>query len=276
MTRAVVAAAVAACVVAAGGNAANPALEVEASAPRTAGFGDVFELVVVATVPTSEAETAELTADVRPFTVLDAEPIEREQNGDVTVIRLVRRLACLEDGCVGRGRSLRVVLPAPVLRSESGSLTGTETPITVRGRIATSPALSGPPELGFGPPDPNRFRADTTIPPASGPSPATIVTALTVTAVALFLAALLLLVTAVRRRAAPADDPLARAIRLVRESAGRPVADRRRAADLLAQIAGDRDRELLAADATRIAWAAPPPTAGTVEELATSAARETA
>lgn len=266
MTRSVVAAALAACVIAAGGNAAGPPSSIEASAPHAVGFGDAFEFVVVATVPSSDAESAELIADVQPFTVLDAEPIEREPNGEVTVIRLVRRVACLDEDCVGRARALRVVLPAPVIRSESGSVTGTETPITVSGRVAAFPAR----------PDPSLFRADMTIPRPTGRSPTTAVTALTATAVASFLAALLLLATAVRSRAVPVDDPLARAIRLVRESAGRPEADRRRAADLLAQIAGDRDHELLAADATRVAWAAPKPTAGTVEELATSAVRETA
>ena len=89
-----------------------------ASAPHAVGFGDAFEFVVVATVPSSDAESAELIADVQPFTVLDAEPMEREPNSDVTVIRLVRRLACLDEDCVGRARALRVVLPAPVIRSE--------------------------------------------------------------------------------------------------------------------------------------------------------------
>ena len=106
-------------------------------------------------------------------------------------------------------------------------------------------------------PDPDVFQADTTVPPASGTSPTT---------AAIALRRLpsrpsrrsLLLVSMRGRSAVAGDDPLARAIRLLRESAGRPEADRRRAADLLARSAADRDHSPLAADAMRIAWAALP------------------
>ena len=83
------------------------------------------------------------------------------------------------------------------------------------------------------------------------------------------------LVVVAHQAARRADvDALVRAVRLVRESAGRPEPDRRRAADLLARVAGTRDRSGLAAEARRIAWAPPDPTADTVEELAAHAARE--
>ena len=268
MTRSVVAGAVAALVVAAGAEAATaPPPSVAASAPRTIGFGDAFDYVVEATVPASDAETAELTAGVGPFTVLDAKPIERERRGDATVIRLVRRLACMDEGCVGRARSQHIVLPAPVVVVGSRSRAGTGAAITVRGRIALPPPSPGPP-------DPDLFQADTTIPPATGRSPTTVFWALATAAVVLLLAALLL-VAGTRRRTVASDDPLARAIRLVRESAGRPEPDRRRAADLLARTALERDRAPLAADARRIAWAPAAPAARTVEDLAASATRET-
>jgi len=268
VTRSVVAATVAALVVAAGAEAAaDPPPSVATNAPRTIGFGDAFDYVVEATVPSSAANTAELTAAVDPFTVLDAEPIERERRGELTIIRLAQRLACLDEGCVGRARSQRIALPAPVVVVGSRSLEGRGAAITVRGRIAPSPA---PP----GPPDPDLFQADTTIPPATSTSPTTVFWALMTAAVVALLTALLL-VTGTRRRTVASDDPLARAIRLVRESAGRPEPDRRRAADLLARTALERDRAPLAADARRIAWAPAAPAARTVEDLAASATRET-
>jgi len=266
VTRAVAVAALAAFVIAAGGEAAAPLPGVEVSAPRAVGFADAFDYVVEATVPSSGAETAEVTADVGPFTVLDAEPVEREPRDGVIVIRLVRRLACMDDGCVGRDRSLSAVLPAPVLVFASGSVTGRPKVVRVDGRVAPASVR----------PAPGIFHADTTVPPTSDPSPTTVVIAGTTIAVAALLVALLLLASLRRRHAAWGEDPLARAIRLVRESACRPEVDRRRAADLLARAAGDCDRGPLAAEATHIAWAPSPPTPRTVEELATSAAGETA
>jgi hypothetical protein len=265
VTRSVVVAALAALLIAAGGEAAAPPPGVEVSAPRAVGFADAFDYVVEATVPASEAESAELTADVGPFTVLDAEPVTRTTRRDATVILLARRLACMDDGCVGRARSLRAVLPAPVLVSASGSVTGRPTVVRVDGRVAPASAR----------PSPDVFRADTTVPPASGTSPTKVAFALTTIAVAALLVALLLLSSLRRGSAVAGDDSLARAIRLVRESADRPEADRRRAADLLARTAGDRDRRPLAAEATRIAWAPSLPTSRTVEDLAASATRET-
>jgi hypothetical protein len=57
---------------------------------------------------------------------------------------------------------------------------------------------------------------------------------------------------------------LADALRLLRESAGRPVADRRRAADFAGQMTDAEVRD----EATRIAWAPPDPEAGDVDALA--------
>ena len=153
----------------------------------------------------------------------------------------------------------------PVLVSASGSITGRPTVVRVDGRVAPASAR----------PSPDVFRADTTVPPASGTSPTKVAVALTTIAVAALLVALLLLSSLRRGSAVAGDDSLARAIRLVRESAHRPEADRRRAADLLARTAGDRDRRPLAAEATRIAWAPSLPTSRTVEDLAASATRET-
>ena len=118
------------------------------------------------------------------------------------------------------------------------------------------------------------FRADTAVPPLHGRSPTTAMTALVAVALLSLVSAVAFVVLATRRRGRADVDALARAVRLVRESAGRPEPDRRRAADLLARVAGTRDRRGLAAEATRIAWAPPDPTVDTVEALAAHAARE--
>jgi hypothetical protein len=99
-------------------------------------------------------------------------------------------------------------------------------------------------------------------------------TALAAIALLSLVAAVALVVVPTRRRRRADVDALARAVRLVRESAGRPEPDRRRAADLLARAAGARDRGGLAAEARRIAWAPPDPTVDAVEELAAHAAQE--
>ena len=143
----------------------------------------------------------------------------------------------------------------------------------MEGRV---PPFSVPRPTPFSPPRPTRdpFRADTAVPPLDGRSPTTAMTALAAAALLLLVSAVALVVLATRRRGRADVDALARAVRLVRESAGRPEPDRRRAADLLARVAGTRDRGGLAAEATRIAWAPPDPTVDTVEELAAHAARE--
>jgi hypothetical protein len=70
------------------------------------------------------------------------------------------------------------------------------------------------------------------------------------------------LVVSARRVAgrAPASqhDRLARALRLVRESAGRGGSDRRRALDLLAETLEERAAARVE-ETTRLAWAAPEP-----------------
>ena len=69
------------------------------------------------------------------------------------------------------------------------------------------------------------------------------------------------------RQPRPAGVGLAHALRLLRESARRPAADRRRAADYVAR-AVPRDRGDAAAEASRIAWSAPDPQPPEVVALA--------
>jgi hypothetical protein len=76
-------------------------------------------------------------------------------------------------------------------------------------------------------------------------------------------------------RAAPELPPLARALMVLRQAKTRPTDDRRRAAGLLARtlVATDRDSDL-SATASRVAWAAPEPAPGSLEELAESVEAE--
>lgn len=245
--------------------AAGPRYEIESSAPRAVGLADAFDYVVEATVPAADGMTAELRADVGPFTVLDAEPVERERRGDAVVLRLVRTLACLDERCVGKERSRSAVLPAPVVESRTGAVAGRPTSVVVRGRI---PPATVRVSL-------ESFRADTTVPPVSRTRPTAIVVALAAVGAVALLAAIAFLVVAFRRRSVSEGDALRRAIRLLRESAARSETDRRRAADHLACVAGEHGSVPLTTEATGLAWSPRPPTPDRVEELAARAARET-
>jgi hypothetical protein len=75
-----------------------------------------------------------------------------------------------------------------------------------------------------------------------------------------------------RRDALPVRDRIAggleRALRLLRESAGRPVPDRRRAADYAGRAAAALGGAQVAGEASRIAWAPPDPEPADVGALA--------
>ena len=62
--------------------AADQLPRIDAEAPRSVGFADTFDYVVVATVPVATAATARLTADVGPFSVVESTPLERTRRGD--------------------------------------------------------------------------------------------------------------------------------------------------------------------------------------------------
>ena len=265
MTRTALVCVMAVLAVAGEAAAAEQLPRIDAQAPRSVRFADAFDYVVVATVPAATAATARLTADVGPFSVVESTPLQRTRRGDAVVLRLARRLACVQEGCVGNDRTARTVLPGPLLESASGAVRGRPTVVAVEGRV---------PPFSVRRPTPDAFRADTAVPPLDGRSPTTAMTVLAAIALLSLVSAVAAVVVATRRRRRADVDALARAVRLVRESAGRPEPDRRRAADLLARVAGTRDRGGLAAEARRIAWAPPDPTADTVEKLAAHAARE--
>jgi hypothetical protein len=71
-----------------------------------------------------------------------------------------------------------------------------------------------------------------------------------------------------RAERAPTIDPLARAIRLLRESSARATPDRRRAAGLVARLLGERKVKPLSDNAGAVAWSATPPSPTAAEALA--------
>jgi hypothetical protein len=101
----------------------------------------------------------------------------------------------------------------------------------------------------------------------STPLPAGALAGLLIAAAVLLLAAAAFLVLRGRRDAearAGRTPGLADALRLLRESAGRPAADRRRAADFAGQMTATEVRD----EATRVAWGPPDPDAADVDALA--------
>jgi hypothetical protein len=110
-------------------------------------------------------------------------------------------------------------------------------------------------------------------------APGRLATALTIAAVVLAVAGVLLAgwaaATLVRRRRAQARrlTGLERALVLAREAESRPPADRRRALGLLARLLGGRHGRL-ADEAEELAWSAPSPQPAALAELVTQVERE--
>ena len=214
-----------------------------ASTRLTANFGDWAQL----------APTRTTSSSAGPFT-------RRSWSFDI---------ACLQTTCLPNRRPLAVHLPAVTV---SAKRVDGSTVAVAQGW----PALSIAPRFG---PAPRGaipiFALDRELPPATyrvGPS----ALAFGLDAGAALLAGLGLWIAArevLRRRqprAAREVPPLARALIVLRQAKARPIDDRRRAAGLLARtLADDRDSDL-SGTAARVAWAAPEPAPGRLEELALS------
>jgi hypothetical protein len=117
-----------------------------------------------------------------------------------------------------------------------------------------------------------RYRFDDTVHPSGAPSRAAIVAFVLLAIVCVAAAALLLAPGVKRRRTTDSGDRLQsgleHALRLLRESARRPVSDRRRAADYVARAAETRGSGVAVVDATRVAWSKHDPQPPEVTALA--------
>lgn len=229
---------------------------------RSVGLGDPFRYTVEAR---SSSSTLRVIADTGPFAVVAAPTTSRSQSGGMTVVRVQQTLACLDRGCVPGAKPRTVLLPPARAIAADGSAVAPAATITLVPRVPAS-AVAAARAV---------YLRQVAVPPPSTP------VSLGLAAVLLGAGAVVLLVLAfvvawfgVRRRTAPLArrrfaGGLDYALRLLRESAGRPAPDRRRAADYAGRAAAAaRGGGQVADDASRVAWAPPDPEPADVGALA--------
>lgn len=229
---------------------------------RSVGFGDPFQYTVEAR---SSSDTLRVIADAGPFAVVAAPRTSRSRSGGTTVVRVEQTLVCLDRGCIPDAHPRTVLLPAARAISADGNAAAPAASITLVPRVPAS-AVAAARAV---------YRRQVDVPPPSTPISMGAAAAL-LAAAAVVLAALasLLAWRQVRRRRVGLPirgrfvGGLALALRLLRESAGRSVPDRRRAADYAGRAAAARGGSQLADDASRIAWAPPDPEPADVGALA--------
>jgi hypothetical protein len=237
----------------------------EVSPSRTR-VGRPFDYIVRATLDSGDdAGRATIVAPVGPFEAVGPATTAR----DGREVRLTQRLACLSAGCVP-GRDPRVVsLPAPRV-VVGGRATTTAQPASIAVVPLVPAAVVAARDA--------KYRRQTEIPaPRFSPDPGLLSGVAAGLALALVIGAAILVATGLRRRAGASTaetDAYDRAVRLLRESAGRPAPDRRRAAGLLGRVARARAGEGLAVTAERVAWSRPKPDAAAVGGLADCAETE--
>jgi hypothetical protein len=208
--------------------------------PSSVHFGDPFQYVVEA------HGSGRVIADPGAFEVIGAPSTSR--SGDT--VRVTETLICLGRGCVPNDGPRTVALPAP----RAGSVTGAPVSVTVVPRVTAAAVKHG------------AYVEQKDVAPVTAQLglAAGVVIALSVALVGV--AAVLLWR---RRRAQIAaagwtGTRLELALRFLRDSAGRPVEDRRRAAD----FASRATRGPVADEATRLAWGPPAPGPADVGRLA--------
>jgi hypothetical protein len=228
---------------------------------RSVGLGDPFRYTVEAR---ASSGTLRVIADTGAFAVVAAPKISRSRSGGVTVVRVEQTLACLDRGCAPGAQPRSVLLPAARAITAGGSASGEAAAIMLTPRVpARAVAASRA-----------AYRRQVDVAPPSTPVAMGWAAALLAGgAVVLVACALLLVWRGVRRQSAPAlrgrfAGGLEHALRLLRESAGRPVPDRRRAADYAGRAAAARGGAAVADDASRLAWAPPDPEPADVGALA--------
>lgn len=208
--------------------------------PASVHFGDPFRYVVEA------HGSGRVIADPGAFDVIGAPSISR--SGDA--VRVTETLICLGRGCVPNDGSRTVALPPP----RAGDATGTPVTVTVVPRVSATAVKRG------------EYVEQKDVAAVTAPLGLVAVIAIVVAVLLVGVAAALLWR---RRRAQIAADGwtgtrLELALRFLRDSAGRPVEDRRRAADFAARTTDGA----VADEATRLAWGPPAPGPADVETLA--------
>jgi hypothetical protein len=228
---------------------------------RSVGVGDPFRYTVEARAASARLN---VIADTGSFAVVAAPKTSRSHSGGMTVVRIEQTLACLDRGCAPGAQPRNVLLPAARAISAGGSAGAPAAAITLVPRVPAS-AVAAPRAV---------YRRQVGVPPPSTPvSPGLAAAFLAAAAILLAALAALLAWRGVRReRTLPVRERLAggleRALRLLRESAGRPVPDRRRAADYAGRAAAARGGAQVAGEASRVAWAPPDPEPAEIGALA--------
>jgi hypothetical protein len=228
----------------------TPSVRVSVGSP-TVGVGDPFDYVVEA----RGAAPVRVTADLGPFSAVAAPRVARSDSGGAEVVRLAQRLICVDRGCAPGGSPRRVLLPEVHVTAGDGRASG-RAAVTLVPRVPAKVVAA----------EKAQYRKQLDVPAASPPLAAGALAALFVAAAIVFVLLAAWIVVRGRRRGQVRGRRvlgLADALRLLRESAGRPAADRRRAADFAGRLAPDVHTE-----AMRVAWAPPDPDADDVAALA--------
>lgn len=237
-------------------HARPPLIRAEAE-PATVGIGDTFSYVVEARFDARGLDTSSVRifADTGPFAQVGPTTTRRSSLGSAVVVRLEQRLGCLDLACAPVQGVRRIRLPAARVTARvagGGVTTGRASAVAV----AVAPRVSTAAVRAAAPP----YRQQTELSPPTGDA-GRLAGLLAVAAATLGFVAVLVAVLGLRPRgrARAREGELMRALRLLRESAGRPAPDRRRAADLVSRVAGADGAQSLADDAAHFAWSATSP-----------------
>jgi len=249
-----------------GSGASAPASSQSVSAKldrTTVDFADPVTATVTVDAPRG-ASVRLSNGGLAPLTQLGGTQVTRIERGGRQAVTYTMRASCLDDRCIARRGSKRV-LPRPAVVNIDGSTSSAPWPaVVVEPRVAPADVAKLRPPL----------RSDSSPPAVTfNTSPDRLATVLDVAAALLAAAAALLAGAAAaslyRRRNRPQPlTGLDRALALAREAEDRPAPDRRRALGLLAELLGSRD-DRLADEAEELAWSAPSPTPGALSELVT-------
>lgn len=219
-------------------------------------LGDPFVYTLEAHGPSD----MRVVADTGPFVAVA--PAKRRRTHGGEVVRIEQQLICLDRGCSPGKDPRQVLLPRALVISGGSRTLAAPAAITVRPRVPASAVAATR----------ARYRVQDQVRGVSSPW-RLVVAALILLAVASLTAAATLLARSLRRSdgaasLARAQRGLEHALQLLRESARRPVPDRRRAADYVARAVAEGGGDVVAAEATRVAWSATEPATVAVEELA--------
>jgi hypothetical protein len=251
--------AVALVVALAPGSAVAAATTVRVSVePASAGVGDPL-VVRVDVTPPDGVDPAEVGVELDPGPLTALSPPTTERRG--STVHMSQTLACLSTDCAPGAHARTVTVPAARVRVAGRPM------VVAPLRVRLVPRVPAAALRRADPP----FRRTTAAPdPSFRLAPNALVAVLVAIAGALVVLAVVLVVTSVRRRPAQgaAVDPVARALRLLRESVGRSVSDRRRAAGLASRVLAERGARPLADQAGGVAWSPPPPEPAAAETLA--------